>query len=209
MNKKFLFGPRTAKVPAALASAVLFTCAFPAYAVPVHYDIEFATRNGPAPIGSFDYDASQAVTQQFSNFTVTWLSHIFDFTNSANAFSFRTDAGFFAASCSGTSGINDAFEILTHAPCVKNQATLYQWQAFDDSPMAYFFFIANSGTGINTATDEFFASINSGSPIPAGDYADGFIARAKIIQNTIPEPAPITLIGLAFAGLRLGRYRST
>lgn len=209
-----VLAPRnTGVLTALIAPALWVASAFsPVHAFPIHYDIDFTTgTQGTLPTGSFDYDASKPANQQFSNFILTWNSEVFDFTNSANTFTFRTDAGFFAGSCSGTPGINDAFEILTHAPCVASQATLYQWQAVSNDDMGRFVFVANSGTGANTASDAFAVNNFRRPSFFGGDFSNGYIAQAIIPSvpptSSVPELSTNALIGLAFAGLGFGCRR--
>jgi hypothetical protein len=187
-------------------AAVLLTAMSGVHAAPVSYSIAFgAGGNLSTPTGSFVYDSTLAVNQQFVSFTVTEQGAVFDFTSAANNFSFRTDAGTFHTACN-TPNVNDAFELLTDAASVATApgAGSREWQVITGG---FFRFGANSGSP--TATDSFAVTLSS-PPFLYPDDGSSFLATPVALpppSANVPEPASIALFAVGIDGLAIGRRK--
>jgi hypothetical protein len=164
-------------------------------AAPVLYTINFTTTSGVAPTsGSFDYDSSQPVGSQFTNFFVSWDGSTFNLTPTANS-PYGTPSGDCSASV--------ITFLTTGSDCTTHSNGRPSWIAEIDGPgteQEEFDFDDEDVT--ETHSIDIFATI----PIPESNV---FItAGGTWTATAVPAPAPGTFVPITPCRIADTRYSS-
>ncbi len=189
-RKKTLIQPITVRL------FVMSLMATSAFASPVLYNITFATTTGPAPTaGSFTYNSTAPLGSQFTGFTVSWGSGIFDLTATAN-----NGEQFVGTDCGTTASSASVFSFLSGQNVCANAAAI----AWDGSTSGIDTFDFRNQELAGTGPPEASISINSSTLYFSGPGATGTFSVAS--ASTVPEPSTFVLTMLPVVFLLRRRF---
>ena len=160
-----------------------------AFASPVLFNITFTATAGTAPTAaSLTYDSTAPLGSQFTGFTVSWGSGIFDLTSRAN-----TGEQFVGTDCGTTPSSASVFSFLNGQNVCANSAVI----AWDGSTSGIDTFDFRNQELAGTGPPLASISINSSTPYFSGPNATGTFS---IASASVPEPSTfiLTLLPGAF-----------